>query len=158
MASEKLSDDRLEAYEQLVRGYFHEVLDGGRVEAIDELFHPRCVMHRPGGDVVGLAGVRGVADRRKETFSSFETTIHDVIVTEERLVARLSHRGVGGGIWRSRLGDYNVAGKTVSWNAIAIFRFDGGKIIEEWVARDEVGMILQFGLRDKVAEGGSARQ
>ena len=33
-----------------------------------------------------------------------------------------------------------------TWNAIAISRFENNKIIEEWVARDELGMILQFGL------------
>ena len=36
--------------------------------------------------------------------------------------------------------------KTVTWNAIAIFRFENHKIIEEWVTRGELGMILQFGL------------
>ena len=36
--------------------------------------------------------------------------------------------------------------KRVSWNAIAIFRFEQQKIIEEWVTRDELAMILQFGL------------
>jgi hypothetical protein len=61
-------------------------------------------------------------------------------------VVRLTHRGVGGGIWRSRLGNYDVTGKTVIWNAIAIFRFERQKIIEEWVTRDELAMILQFGI------------
>jgi predicted ester cyclase len=61
-------------------------------------------------------------------------------------VVRLTHHGVGGGIWRSRLGNYDVTGKTVTWNAIAIFRFDNHKIIEEWVTRDEMAMALQFGL------------
>jgi predicted ester cyclase len=61
-------------------------------------------------------------------------------------VVRLSHRGLGGGTWRSRIGNYDVTGKTVSWNAMAIFRFENQRIIEEWVNRDELGMILQFGL------------
>ena len=129
-----------------MRRYFHEVLDQGRIEVIEELFHPHCVMHRPGRTVVGIDGVRGVAERTKETFCQFETQIHDVFGSGDRWVARLSHRGVGGGMWSSRLGNHDVTGKTVSWDAIAIFRFENHKIIEEWVARDEVGMILQFGL------------
>jgi predicted ester cyclase len=64
---------------------------------------------------------------------------------------QLTHRGVGGGIWRSRLGNYEVTGKTVTWNAIAIFRFEEQKIIEEWVTRDELAMILQFRLLERVA-------
>ena len=138
--------NELSAEKALVGRYFHEVLDQGKVELVEDLFHPQCVMHRPGGTVVGIDSVRGVAERRKETFSRFETEIQDVFGSGDRLVVRLSHRGVGAGMWRSRLGNYDVAGKTVAWNAIAIFRFADHKIIEEWVTRDELGMILQFGL------------
>ena len=138
--------NELSAEAELVRRYFHEVLDQGKVELIEDLFHPQCVMHRPGGTIVGIDSVRGVAERRKETFSQFETQIHDIFGSGDRLVVRLSHHGVGGGVWPSRLGNYDVSGKMVSWDAIAIFRFDNHRIIEEWVTRDELGMILQFGL------------
>ena len=131
---------------QVVRSYFHKVLDQGNVELIEDLFHPQCVMHRPGGTVVGLDAVRAVVEHRKETFSQFGTEIHDIFGSGDRSVARLTHRGVGGGIWRSRLGSYDISGKTVTWNAIAIFRFEEDRIIEEWVTRDELGVILQLGL------------
>jgi predicted ester cyclase len=141
----KLTSD-LAAHEELVRRYFHEVLDQGRVELIGELFHPECVMHRPGGTVAGIDSVCAVAERRKETFSQFQTQIHDIFGSADRLVARLTHRAVGGGMWHSRLGSYDISGKAVTWNAIAIFRFENRQIIEEWVVRDELGMSLQFGL------------
>ena len=138
--------------EELVRSYFHEVLDQGKVELVEKLFHPQCVMHRPGKTVVGIQGVRGVAERRKETFTQFETQIHDVFGSGDRLVVRLSHRGVGGGLWRSRLGSHDVTGKSVTWNAIAIFRFEQDRIIEEWVTRDELAMVLQFGLLEPAGD------
>ena len=49
-------------------------------------------------------------------------------------------------MWRSRLSNHDVTGKILNWDAIAIFRFENDKIIEEWITRDELGMILQFGL------------
>jgi predicted ester cyclase len=140
------AENKLSIEKELVRRYFHEILDQGRVELVEEIFHPQCVMHRPGGTVVGLDNIRGVAARRKETFAQFETEIHDVFGSGDRLVVRLTHRGVGGGIWRSRLGNYDVTGKKVTWNAIAIFRFERQKIVEEWVTRDELAMMLQFEL------------
>ena len=146
MTADGKSKNELSVEEELVRRYFREVLDEGKVEIVEEIFHPRCVMHRPGGTVLGIDGVYGVAERTKETFSQFETQIHDIFGSGDRLVVRLSHRGAGAGIWRSRLGNYDVTGKTVNWNAIAIFRFEEQKIIEEWVTRDELAMILQFGL------------
>lgn len=135
-----------------VRSYFHEVLDQGKVQLIEQLFHPDCVMHRPGGTIAGIDAVRGVAERRKETFSQFETQIHDLFGSDDRLVARLSHRGVGGGLWRSRLGTHDVSGKAVTWDAIAIFRFENRQIIEEWVTRDELAMIFQFGLMEAILD------
>jgi predicted ester cyclase len=147
------TDNEMPVEARVVRRYFHEVLDQGKVELIEDLFHPQCVMHRPGGTVAGIDSVRGVAERRRETFSLFKTEIHDIFGAADRLVVRLTHRGIGGGMWRSRLGNYDVTGKTVSWNAIAIFRFENQKIIEEWVTRDELAMVLQFGLLK--AQGGS---
>jgi predicted ester cyclase len=141
----KLTNE-LSAEAELVRRYIHEVLDQGKVELVDELFHPQCVMHRPGGTVAGIDSVRSVAARRKETFPRFETQILDMFGSGDRLVVRLSHHGVGGGVWRSRLGNYDVTGKSATWNAIAIFRFENHRIVEEWVTRDELAMALQFEL------------
>ena len=33
----------------------------------------------------------------------------------------------------------------LNWTAIAQFRLKDGKIAEEWVMRDELGMLLQMG-------------
>ena len=138
--------DQESVHNEVVRSYFHKVLDQGNVELIENLFHPQCVMHRPGGTVAGLDAVRDVAAHRKETFSQFGTEIHDIFGSSDRVVARLTHRGVGCGIWRLRPGSFDINGKTVTWNAIAIFRFEEDRIIEEWVTRDELGVILQLGL------------
>jgi predicted ester cyclase len=43
-------------------------------------------------------------------------------------------------------GALDVAGKPVSWPAIAIFRFREGKIAEEWASRDELGMLIEPGV------------
>ena len=138
--------DQESVHNEVVRSYFHKVLDQGNVELIENLFHPQCVMHRPGGTVAGLDAVRDVVAHRKETFSQFGTEIHDIFGSGDHVVARLTHRGVGCGIWRLRPGSFDIRGKTVTWNAIAIFRFEDDRIIEEWVARDELGVILQLGL------------
>ncbi len=138
--------DQESVHNEVVRSYFHKVLDQGNVELIENLFHPQCVMHRPGGTVAGLDAVRDVVAHRKETFSQFGTEIHDIFGSDDRVVARLTHRGLGGGTWRSRLGSYDISGKTVTWNSMAIFRFEDDRIIEEWVTRDELGVILQLGL------------
>jgi predicted ester cyclase len=68
------------------------------------------------------------------------------------VACRLSHQAVNRGEWTSRLGRHAVAGKTVAWPAIAIFRIHDGKIAEEWVNRDELGMLIELGVFESPRE------
>ena len=122
-------------------GVCHAAVNGGQRTRSLRILRARLEF-----PVFGLDAVRGVVEHRKETFSQFGTEIHDIFGSGDRVLARLTHRGVGGGIWRSRLGSYDIRGKAVTWNAIAIFRFEDDRIIEEWVTRDELGVILQLGI------------
>jgi len=145
-ASSQSTTKAASAQEQMVVRYFREVLDQGDVKLVETLFHPQCVIHRPEATLRGIEGIRRLVEGRKEVFSQSETQIHDIFRSGDRVAVRLSHRAVGRVIWRSRLGSHDVTGKPVTWNAIVIFRFQDGKIMEEWVSRDELGMLLGFGL------------
>ena len=92
-----------------------------------------------------MVGIRGVVERNIAAYSTFETEVHDIFESGDRVVVRITHRAIGAGEFRSRLGAYDVKGKAVTWDAIAIFRLLKGKIAEEWVNRDELGMLLSFG-------------
>jgi len=82
-------------------------------------------------------------------FAEMHTDIHDVITSGDRVVIRLSHRAIGAGAFNSRLGSYDIKGKTANWDAVAIFRIKDGKIAEEWVNRDELGILLSVGAVQK---------
>lgn len=73
--------------------------------------------------------------------------MQDVFESGDRVVVRLSHRTVGMGMFRSRIGEHDIKGKSISWGAIAIFRMRNGKIAEQWVNRDEPGILLGLGVR-----------
>jgi predicted ester cyclase len=81
-------------------------------------------------------------------YSEFKTTIHDLVAVSDLVVCHLSHRVVHrGGSWTSRLGGHEVAeGKAVTWLSLTMFRIRDGKIAEEWVCRDELGMLIQLGV------------
>jgi predicted ester cyclase len=132
----------------IVRRYFEEVLDQRKIELIDELVTTDCIIHRPEmtEPIVGIEAFKEVLKGILEVYSEFSTTIHDLIEEEDRVACRLSHRAINRGDWTSRLGRHAVAGKPVTWQAIAIFRLQEGKIAEEWVSRDELGMLIQLGV------------
>jgi hypothetical protein len=49
-------------------------------------------------------------------------------------------------VLRSRIGSHDVRSKSLTWGAIAIFRMQNGRIAEEWVNRDERGILLSAGV------------
>lgn len=88
---------------------------------------------------------------RRANFSSFKTELHDVIESGDRVVVRLTHRTTAAGSYRFRIGTYDIRSKPMNWDAIVIFRFENGKIAEEWVSRDELGMLLTAGILQPAA-------
>lgn len=134
------------SHKEIVRRYFAEAVDKRDAEVLDELMTPECVIHRPelSEPVRGVENLkRGFA---RTLYHEMRTTIEDLIAEGDRVACRLSHRAVYRAEWTSRLGRHAVSGRTVSWSAIVIFRFRDGKIAEEWVSRDELGMLLQLGI------------
>lgn len=138
----------IESNKAIVRRYFEEVVDKRKLEILDEIVSMDCVIHRPEASepIRGLEAFKHALERILQTYSEFTTTIHDLIAEEDRVACRLSHRAVNRNEWTSRLGKHAVTGKTVNWQAIAIFRLRDRKIAEEWVCRDELGMLIELGV------------
>jgi predicted ester cyclase len=63
------------------------------------------------------------------------------------VAARITHHVTFGDSarWGSQAGVYPAGGKSVTWGATVIFRFEGGRIAEEWVNRDELAVLRQIG-------------
>ncbi|HSL78289.1 MAG TPA: ester cyclase [Pseudolabrys sp.] len=137
-----------ESNKAIVRRYFEEALDKRNLNVLDEIVTTDCLIHRPEArePIRGLTAFKKGLRRILDVYSEFSTIMHDLIAEDDRVASRLSHRAVNRGEWTSRLGCHDVAGKPVSWPAIAIFRFHDRKIAEEWVSRDELGMLIELGV------------
>jgi len=113
---------------------------------IEQLFEPDCVLHFGARSFTGLSEVRGMAERVNASYSKLTTEVHDIIEAGDRVVVRITHRATGAGPVRSRVGTHDGNGKTFEWDAVVIFRFKNGKVVEDWVTRDELGMLLSAGI------------
>ena len=111
------------SYKATVRRYFEEALDKRNLDILDEIVASDCLIHRPEAQepIRGLSAFKQGLGRILQVYSEFSTIIHDLIAEDDRVACRLSHRAVNRGEWTSRLGRHDVAGKPVSWPAIAIF-------------------------------------
>jgi len=136
-----------EANKALVRRYFAEVLDGKRIDLMPELLREDVVLHRPGFDVVGLEAAMTRLRSTLQDFSAFVSEVSGVVAEGDRVCVRIRHRTrVRPHTFRSRAGELAVREEQpLEWDAIVQFRIAGGKIAEEWVNRDELGMLLQLG-------------
>ncbi len=131
----------------VVERYFRDVLDGGRIDLMPELCTRDVVLHRPGFDVNGLDAAMQRLRSVLSDYSVFSSELSGLMAEGDRVSVRVSHRTrVRPHAFRSRAGDVKVAREQeLNWTAIAQFRMKDGRIAEEWVMRDELGMLLQLG-------------
>lgn len=136
----------IENNKAVVRYYF-DALDAGQAEMVDVLFAKDCRIYRPeqSEPLVGIELVRLIVLGAHQLFSEFKTTIHDMVQEGERVAVRITHDAVYRDKWTTRIGTFEVTGKPTQWNAMAIFVFRDVKIVEEYVMRDELGMLISIG-------------
>lgn len=131
----------------VIERYFREVLDHKKFDVMPDLMAPDAVLHRPGFDVTGVNAamqrLRGVL----QDYTAFSTELSGLMAEGDRVSVRVRHRTrVRPHVFRSRAGDVTVAAEqALDWTAIAQFRLKDGRIAEEWVMRDELGMLVQMG-------------
>lgn len=132
----------------VVRRFFKEVIDEGNMDLLEELFSEDCIIHRPNAlkPLIGHDGIRGVITRAHQEFTDISTEIYDIFGDKRRIACRLSHSGTfKEEIYKSPLGEYPTNGKSVTWDAMAVFHFREGRCSEEWVNRNELAILIQIG-------------
>jgi predicted SnoaL-like aldol condensation-catalyzing enzyme len=131
----------------VIERYFREVLDGRAIERLPELMTADVILHRPGFDVVGVDSAMQRLRTVLKDYSAFSSGVAGLIAEGDMVSVRIHHRTrVRPHVFRSRAGDVNVAAEQdLEWTAIVQFRMKDGKIAEEWVMRDELGMLAQLG-------------
>ena len=137
----------------VVQRYFSEVLDQKKIELMPELVARDVVLHRPGFDVTGLDAAMQRLRAVLQDYISFSTELSGLIAEGDMVSVRVAHRvRARPHVFRSRAGDVPIASEhDLNWSAIVQFRLKDGKIAEEWVMRDELGMLAQMG---KITVGG----
>jgi len=130
----------------IVRAYF-EALDTGNTDSLDELFLNDCRIYRPEqpGPLIGVEPVRRIISMARQGCSEFSTTINDMLQEGEKVAVYITHKAVFRNKCPSRIGTFDGAGKTAKWDAMTIIELRDGKIAEEHVIRDELGMLLSIG-------------
>jgi steroid delta-isomerase-like uncharacterized protein len=127
----------------LIRCWFEEVWNKGRLEAIDEMCRADAIGHGQAQHKldIGLNEFRVFARDLRTAFPDMHITIHETLAHGDKVVARwsatMTHTGPFLGI--------AATGKKAEVTGTSIQRIVDGKIAEGWDNWDQLGLLVQIG-------------
>ncbi|MGD8626408.1 MAG: ester cyclase [Anaerolineae bacterium] len=126
----------------LMRRALEEVVNEGNLDLIDELVAPNFVDHTPmPGLPPNREGIKQTIGMLRQAFPDIEVTSEDLIAQGDKVVSRQASRGTHKGEFMG----VPPTGKEVSWTGILIFRVADGKITDQWLEQDVMGLMQQLG-------------
>lgn len=129
---------------QLMRRWFQEVWNEGRIQTVYELLSPDAVAKGQRGGEAEIRGPEAFAKFVNEirgAFPDIQVKVEDVFAAGDKVVLRwsgvMTHTGDAPGL--------PASGRTVRTGGITIARFTDGQIVEGWDNWDQLGMLQQIG-------------
>jgi predicted ester cyclase len=125
----------------VVRRLFEES-DNRKGELPDGLFTPDYVFHFPGSpEPLDLQGHMRIARMLYAAFSDLRHRVEEQVTEGDKVASRFTMHGTHGGEFMG----ISPTGRWVAATGISIDRIAGGRIAEEWVNSDALGIMQQLG-------------
>jgi steroid delta-isomerase-like uncharacterized protein len=133
-----------EANKVLWRRFYEEVWDQGNTDFAYEVFADDYVRHdlRASDALPGPAGQKKIADDFRAAFPDLRIVVDFVFGEGDWVVGRWLATGTHTGVWAG----YEPTGRTMSFSAVNVCRFEDGKVAEIWNHRDDLGLQEQIGV------------
>lgn len=127
----------------IVRRSLEEIFSAGKLEVADEIYAADFIAHDPAlpEPVRGPAGIKEVVAGYRAAFPDLRVKADDQISEGQIVVTRWTAVGTHKG----ELFGIAATGKQATVTGISIERIAGGKIAEEWVNWDALGLLQQLG-------------
>jgi steroid delta-isomerase-like uncharacterized protein len=119
-----------------------ELWNAGDAAAIAALVTPDYVRHDPNGpEVRGPDAERQLVELYRAAFPDLRFTIEHLVAEGDLVVAHLTVRGTH----RGELLGIPPTGTPITLAAMELYRIRDGKVAEQWVALDALGLLQQLG-------------
>ena len=127
----------------IARRWSEELWSRGNLAVADEIIAPDYERHDPGDPFParGPADVKRIVQMLRSMLPDFHIEVEAMIAEGDYVVSRYTATAT------DTVGYMGMAptGKSIRTQAIQIFRFSNGKIVESWAARDDLGTLKQLG-------------
>ena len=146
-------DRTLELNKATVRRWSEELWGRGNLAVADEIVAPDYVRHDPGDPFParGPEDVKRLVSMLRAMLPDLRIEVEDMIAEGDKVVSRYT------GVATDTVGFMGrpPTGKAIRAAAIQIFRLAGGKIVESWAVRDDLGTLRQLGHLPPAGRGGA---
>jgi predicted ester cyclase len=136
-----MSDDIAAANKRLVRRFYKEVYGDWNMALVHEVVSPRFISHDwPEGGPTGPQGFEVFYSAIRAALPDARYEVDDLIAEGDKVVVRWRLLGTHQGDFRG----IAPTGRAIVLKGIAIYRVDGGKLMERWVVTDLYGVLEEI--------------
>ncbi len=133
----------IEENKAVIRRFFEELLSTDNLAVADELLSPGFRFYFAGSpDPMDLARYKEFLMARRAAFPDRRFVVEDMIAEGDKVSARFTMRGTHKGEFRG----IAPSGKEVTMTGIDMIRLAEGKMVEDRVEVDQIGMLQQLGV------------
>ena len=132
-----------EKNETVIRRFIEECLNQRKIDLVDELFSPNYVNHAATSDIEpDLEGYKRRIGYMLQGFPDLHVEIEDLFGVGDKVAVRLTASGTH---CAACMG-IPATGTHATWTALAIYQIAGGRIVQRWENRDDLGLMQQLGV------------
>jgi predicted ester cyclase len=128
-----------------VRQIYDEALNKGNVDALDEIVAAEYVRNQPPmKQVIGVPGFKQFIQDVRSAYSNFGISIEGIQVDGDMSAIQITLSGKHTG--QAPTLQAPPTGKEITMKSCSVGRWKDGKLVEEWVYNDYLGLLQQFGV------------
>ena len=133
----------IEENKAVVRRFFEELLSTDNFAVADEILSSGFRFYFAGSpDPMNLEQYKEFLVARRAAFPDRRFVVEDIIAEEDKVSARFTMRGTHKGVFRGLA----PSGREVTMSGIDMIRLAEGKMVEDRVEVDQLGMMQQLGV------------
>jgi len=127
----------------IVRRIFDQAFNQGNLDVVDELVSVDVAAHLASWGVpASRLGLKQMIANLRSAFPDLHCTIEDEIREVDKIAAHWTMRGIHNGMYFGNL----PTGKSIDVPGIIFARTENGRIVENWMLIDQIGLLQQLGI------------
>lgn len=128
-----------------VEKIYKDVYNKGNLDALDDLIDVNYLRHQPPmKNVQGLDAYKAFISEVRGAYTNLNMVLDEIITAGNKTVVRLTLTGKNTG----KIPTLRTppTGREIAMPACVVSTWENGKIVEEWVYNDYLGLTYQFGV------------